>query len=60
MEFDLEKIVNDERLREAPLHEIITFTSEKRSEFMAYRAFYKIYKHYLEHGDYLKKSGHYA
>lgn len=60
MEFDLQNLVSGETSLETPFNEIINFTSDKKSEFMAYRVFSKIYKHYLSEGEYLKKGGYYA
>lgn len=60
MKFNLDKILSGETLQETPINEIVSLTSEKKSEFMAYRVFFKVYKHYRDNGEYLKKGGHYA
>lgn len=60
MEFDVQKLVNGETSMQTPLNEIINFTSANKSEFMAYRVFSKVYKHYISEGRYLKKGGYYT
>ncbi|MGG4397415.1 hypothetical protein ABEX25_24210 [Paenibacillus thiaminolyticus] len=60
LEVDLSKLMSGEIAKDTPLNNIIVFTSEKKSEFMAYRVFSKIYKHYSAEGQYVKRGGYYA
>ncbi|MBD0381924.1 hypothetical protein [Paenibacillus sedimenti] len=59
-EIDLPKLISGETSMETPMDEVVKLINDYQSKAMANRVFGKIYKHYLEHHEYLAKGGYYA
>ncbi|OAS17411.1 hypothetical protein [Paenibacillus oryzisoli] len=59
-EVDLHKLVSGETSMNTPMDEVVKRKNDNQSQSMANRVFGKIYKHYLEHYEYLSKGGYYA
>ncbi|MDD9266185.1 hypothetical protein ACFPES_03970 [Paenibacillus sp. GCM10023248] len=59
-EINLPKLITGETSKETPMNEVVKLTNGNQSQAMANRVFGKIYKHYLEHQEYLTKGGYYA
>lgn len=59
-EIDLYKLMSCETPGSTPMNEVVRLLNEKQSEFLACRAFSKIYYHFKEHNEYLKDGGYYA
>lgn len=59
-EIDLNKLISGETSWDTPIDEVVILLNREESQFMANRAFSKIFKHYKETGEYLPKGGYYA
>ncbi|CAH1222201.1 hypothetical protein PAECIP111891_05304 [Paenibacillus allorhizoplanae] len=59
-EVDIPKLISGETSMDTPMDEVVKLKNDKQSQSMANRVFGKIYKHYLEHHEYVSKGGYYA
>ncbi|CAH1232205.1 hypothetical protein PAECIP111891_06971 [Paenibacillus allorhizoplanae] len=60
IEVDIPKLISGETSMDTPMDEVVKLKNDKQSQSMANKVFGKIYKHYLEHHEYVSKGGYYA
>jgi hypothetical protein len=59
-ELDLFELTSGAIPESTPINEVVRLINDKQSQLEANRAFSKIYKHFMEHNEYMNKGGFYA